>query len=642
MKLPAFPVPEPGETVASVVARHLRRTAGPKTRSLSILGLRGVSADSLVPPQLGELADVMPAGHPWEGRPDQIVKHHTLVPLYLHFAHPRRAETLLEAIQANSTSNTAASLGVTVAASRPTNLVHKFCFECVEENRRDPGFSFVHREHQPSFVRVCALHGKSLVFSCSQCLNRRNALSMWRMAGLCDCETPQLEFANRLSGDATYQAGALFLAEQAKKVLNAPTPTVPLAELLRIALIDAGFSGRAGLDINAIHWALLERYGTLLLSDLHVLDVDRTNVVSSWPSRILDSTVLGGEQTPDVLRCILLAGLVADDISALYAANSKREERAPVFPHGYSQARALQRDLRSSQTIESALQASGYRICAAAKRLRTSPSQLAVDMMRQGMSLPLSPVTEKRLGRRLIDDVSRALQSAMPKKEIQRTHNISEWTLQLIELAFPELREAHRETTIERQRETHRNAILSRLQSHPSSTRSDLAANCTSACDWLRRFDREWLESHLPKPKPATSNGRGPRINWPKFDQDAVAAIRIEVQSELNKSGRPARITATRLLSAVGALSKRPSLIPRAIAEAKKCAESEDAYLRRRIEWAVRTYADRQVPVSMNQLRRVAALSPDKMLPYSEFIQEMVQKYQMTIDMRCVFSPQRG
>lgn len=640
MRLPSFPAPEPGETVASVVARHLYRTAGPRSRSLSILGLQGNAANSLVPLQVRTLADSMPAGHPWQSRPDEIVKHHTLVPLYLHFARPERSAALLEAIVAGSTGNPAASLGLAVTSSRRLTSRHKFCSECVDSDIRTLGFSVLYREHQASFVRVCVRHEKPLLFSCSQCHSQRKALKMWSMAGRCDCESPQLHFANRLSGDSTYQAGALFLAWQAKVMLANPFPTVPLAELLRMTLINAGFSGRTGIDAHAIHWALIARYGTLLLQDLGIIDAARTNSVSIWPRRLFSSNVIKGDNTPDVLRCILVAGLVVDNISKLYAIPSKRENAENACPSGYGKIGPLKREMLTTQTIASALKDSGYRISTAAERLGVTSSRLAVDMLRQGMNLPLSPATAKRLGPKLTLTVTQALQSGLPKIQIQRTFGISEWSLQLIELASPELRETHREATIEMQRESHRSSVLLQLKLHPSSKRSDIIAHCVAACDWLRRFDGEWLERHLPKPRRGTSSSRSPRKDWHKFDLDAVDAICAEMQYELNKSGRPTRITISRLLRAGGALNKHPSLVPRAIVEAKRCAESEDAYLRRRIKWAVQAYANQHIAISMNQLRRVAALSPERLLLYRDFIQEMAQRNQITIDARCVFSPQ--
>ena len=65
------------------------RSAAPKTRLLETLGFYLTTPDAVVPRDLRQFASVLPEGHPWEATPELIVKGHTLVPLLLHFAHPK-------------------------------------------------------------------------------------------------------------------------------------------------------------------------------------------------------------------------------------------------------------------------------------------------------------------------------------------------------------------------------------------------------------------------------------------------------------------------------------------------------------------------------------------------------------------------
>ena len=81
--------------------------------------------------------------------------------------------------------------------------------------------------------------------------------------------------------------------------------------------------------------------------------------------------------------------------------------------------------------------------------------------------------------------------------------------------------------------------------------------------------------------------------------------------------------------------------MPPAVLEAKICSESEDTYLRRRIKWALHEYAGRHVPVSMNQLRRVAGLPPGRIIPFVDYIVEIAFELRLTIDARCALSPLR-
>ncbi len=583
----------------------------------------------------------MPEGHPWSARPDEIVVRHTLVPLYLFFADPKRSAGILSLIQTGSSANPAASLGLTTAATRKLTTGYKYCVDCAAHDASQRGFSVVYREHQPPFVMVCVLHLRPLVFGCTVCSLNRKALSMWRMAGRCSCETPQNLPAYTASTDPIYEAGVLWLAKQVRTILanDVSPPETSLAVRLREALVSTGFAGRTGLDSEAIKSALVARYGSALLQELGASESTRTSSGSRWPSRLLGLNVVNGERTPDVLRCLLLAGLVANDIGDLAESSGMPAEPAAPEPSGYGTAKKLGREMLATESINAALGASKGKIPAAALRLGVSPSRLAVDMQRQGICSPLSATTAKRLGSELIANVRHALQSGTPKIEIQRSLGISEWSIQLIELDSPALRDEHRSATIKLQRERHRDALLQHRHLHPSASRSEFVADCPAAFDWLRHFDSDWLESNLPSPKRARDNGRGPRKNWPQVDLACVALIQAAARSALEKPGRPTRLTTTQLLRTAGAPGKAAALMPLATAEAKRHAESEDAYLRRRIKWALHEYSSRHVPVSMNQLRRVAALHPDRLLRYRDYIAEVAQELELTIDARCALSP---
>lgn len=643
MRLPGFPVAEPGETVASVVARHVERTAGPRSRSLEILGLRRAAAHSIVPLKLANLADSMPQGHPWAANPREIVVGHTLVPLYLHFANSKRRESILASIQAGSSLNPAASLGLTITASRNLTTRYKFCPECVANDAKTLGYSVIYREHQPAFVRVCAVHLTPLLFDCTQCATSRKALSTWRMAGRCRCEDPQNQPAHTQRDDPAREAGAIWLAKQVRRILSGQCfhPELSPTKWLRGALIAAGYGTRSGLNSDAIVSALVARHGRLLLRELDISESALLTTGSRWPSRLLNPTVIAGDKTPDFLLSLLLTGLIEDDTCGFTEPSSETTPKATQAPSGYSRPKELRREILSKITIEDALKASNGKLAAAAQRLKVSPSRLAIDIQRQGMQFPLSSLAKKRLGVSLIDSVRTALRTGIPKIQIEHSLGISEWSIQLIELDCPALRDEHRESTIKHQREEHRSAVQQYQQLHPSAGRSDVMTECSAAFDWLRNFDAEWLEANLPTPKYTGKNGRRPRKDWPQIDRTCVETIRTVVRRELEKEERPTRITTSSLLRAVGALNSRAGLLPLALDEAKHNAESEDAYLRRRIKWALYAYSALHTPISMNQLRRVAALAPQHLFRHKEYIAELARELGLTIDARCAFSPHR-
>ncbi len=461
------------------------------------------------------------------------------------------------------------------------------------------------------------------------------------MAGRCDCKVPVHGPAHVIGDDPTFEAGVVWLARQARTILHGdpPDPKAPPIARLREAVTSSGFARQGGFNSDAIATALNSRFGPALLSSLGVPEVARTASGTRWVGRLLGSAVVSGERTPDVLRTLLLTGLIADGADALVGTPRDTAALNALEPRGYGQKRQLDRELLPPAAIEVALEASKGRIAAAAIRLKVSPARLAVDMQRQGIRLPLPAATAKRLGSDLIAAVQGALRAGTPKVEIQRSLGVSEWSIQLIELDSPSLRDTHREATIELQRDGHRRAVLLHRQLHPSASRSELLNNCVAALDWLRRFDSKWLEENLPKPNRVRSGARRARKDWHQFDRGCVARIQSAERAELDKKDRPTRLTATRLLSVAGVPTKKISLVPLAVAEAERCSESKDAFLRRKIVWALREYVARQVPISMNQLRRVAGLPPRSLKDHSDFIVETATALGLTFDARCSLSP---
>lgn len=642
MRLPGFPVPAVGETVHSVVSRHLQRTAGPRSRSLDLIGLRHTAAHALVPLQLEKLVNAMPHGHPWFNEPRSIVISHTLVPLYLHFTEPHRRSSLIASLQSNSSANPAASLGLTVDTARLLSAGYKFCPECL---RRDlstngRGFSVAYREHQPPFVRICAEHLTSLLYGCLACRSSRKSLSMWHMSGQCVCRQPQYVPAHIMGKDSAIDTSFIWLAKQVRTILSDDhsASEVPLAARLRSALRCRGFAAGSGLDSGAILAALNLRYGQPFLRGLDIPSSTEEASGIHWPGRILGSITTNGERTPNVLRALLLLGLVSKDVNDFYLSPIEEVKPSAPRPKGYGTPRELTRKLLPSADINAALQASKGKISKAAYSLGVGPSHLVVDMQRQGIRLDLPACTARRLGAHLIAKVRCALQTGIPKTEIASLFGVSKWSIQLIELDSPKLRTVHREVTVDLQRDTHRNAILHRRQTHPTASRSEILRACKGAWKWLLIFDKEWLGENLPEVNRTNAGVRARRINWRDFDIARVVAIRKLVRTELEKQDRPTRLTTSRLLRSVGAIGKNPTLVPLSVAEAKRGSESEEAYMLRRINWALFEYSQFRIPLSMNQFRRIASLHPNRILQFRGHIRETAMKLGLEIDARCAIA----
>lgn len=644
MRLPAFSVPYDGETVSSAVARFLGRTAGPTERKLNFLGLRRTASTALMPLDLQALVDAMPLGHPWCDAQQLVLTRHTLVPLHLYFAHPLRAASAMQSLLGGICPNPAATLGMTVSAAKSLARRTKFCPQCVEADIATRGNAVSYREHQPEFVKLCENHGTPLRLSCSNCFGDRKAARMWRTAGTCDCESPSCPPVIELGHDFVADAGWLWLSKQVKFILSIPQlPAAPLLPTIRQSLKSRGLWARSGVDSSAILQALESRFGRTLLTEVGVLASSGRRPNQRWPGRLLGESALAGFRLPDVLRTLLLTALVAADVAELAGTPVTPDENDDAGPQGYGGEKPLGRALLSRESIRQALASAGGKITVASSLLKVSPAMLAVDMRRLGIRLPLPVATARRLGEATIDAVRAALRAGEAKYRIQSSLDVSEWSIQLIELDDLELAPLHRSATIEAQRSKHRETVTAYLQGHPDAGKMDVCDACVSASDWLRRFDSDWLAENLPKRKVVPPSKRQPLKSWSELDQAFAKEIRAVARSELAKSTRPVRLTVALLLKRSAATvaqdPRQKHHLPLTLRAAQAHAESENSFYRRKLAWALKEYKALEVPISTNLLRRVAGLPPQRLKEQSRFIVEEAARLRISIDARCVLSP---
>lgn len=648
MKLPGFPVAQRGETLASVVARHLERSAAPKTRLLKILGLRIASPSSVVPQDLHQFASVLPEGHPWEGTPELIVKGHTLVPLFLHFAQPERTASVLKTIISGSSGSLSASLGITSTISKDIKQTGRFCPDCIAHDLKTFGFPVLYRQHQPRFVTMCAVHARILRFNCPCARGSNKAIRRWQMAGRCGCgesRTPQVMEADL---DPKSEENWLWLSRQVAAILENQdfTPKVNIAANLHWALMRGGFASdkKNSLARDALTKALLDRFTERFLRELGLERWCETH--SLKPGRMLHRPVIEGKRIPSNLRMLLLARLVTDDIRSLWSpVTLNPAPQINRLPLGYLGNSNLNRERIDKEAIRLALDAAKGDLKVAAERLGVSSDTLAADLRHHQIRLPLSTVASNRLGAKRIAAVREALLQGVPKGKIPRLCNVSKRSILLIELDRPELCDAHREASIIRQVEKHRHTLLSFLRDCPGGSRNEFAKRYAKSYRWLGQYDQSWLLSHLPESRRG-QHGRGKRRalkDWQPLDQTAFLAVRQSALQELAKPGRPMRLTRSRLLSAAGALAafspRRKHRYPSAIAEAELLAEPKQQFARRAIRWALQQLAEQNLAISLNRLRPLASSSLKDLKEHRSYIIEVAAELEMTFEAHSPLAP---
>ncbi len=182
--LPFFPLPQPHETVYSLIARFLHRYSVGKVKLAKlILGATPKYLSTLK--DIQGLSDLMPDGHPWQ-RPKNIIAHHTAIN-YLTYFHSKESRAKLW--NAISIGDFASCLPLAFYMSGGS----RYCPVCAKEQVDAYGFSWFLVEHQLPGVVVCWKHGGQLFDGCRKC-GAYPIKGLPMMPGQCLCEegiTPQ-------------------------------------------------------------------------------------------------------------------------------------------------------------------------------------------------------------------------------------------------------------------------------------------------------------------------------------------------------------------------------------------------------------------------------------------------------------------
>lgn len=644
MKLPGFPIPVPGEAFTSVVARHLVRTSTLKARHLNWLGLKISQGNSIIPYDLRHFTSTMPLGHPWEDAPEAIAKGHTLVPLFLHFAHPERAEATVNAIVSGNMTATA-SLRFSTHSLRNQQRAGRFCPECIAADVRAFGFPILYRQHQPPFVSLCAKHAIPLHFHCLHCQNNQNMAAKWQIAGCCDCHRPRTPPVVERELDSKTGEGRLWLSEQVTSILASenPLPTVPIAAGLVAALRNSGFvSPNGSLDPNLMTEALFDRFSESFLREVGF---------GSWcdpagiPRSHLPKTgMIDGRRIPFVLRMLLLARLVTEDVASL-ANNALTELARKKDLPPIEDSRQLTRSPRNVEkdAIIAALNATKWKISVAAQHLGVRFNRLVADLRHFGIRVPLRASTANRLGEERIDAIREALRRGLSRREIQRRYDIAGWTIILIEVDRPELREIHRRAAITRLQEKHRDTLQAFLRENPGAYRQAFTTRHRAANKWLQKHDQKWFNTCFPKQRLPGPKGSTASKNWYEIDQRAVQTLQDAVRQELAKPERPILLSRSRLLTVAGALSamtwKKNHHYPAALAEAARLAETNEQFKRRVIRWALQQYVGHNRSITATRLSGITRIDKRKLIKYREYIIEVAAELGLPFHAQCVLAP---
>ncbi|KPB45363.1 Uncharacterized protein AC514_3095 [Pseudomonas savastanoi pv. phaseolicola] len=257
------------------------------------------------------------------------------------------------------------------------------------------------------------------------------------------------------------------------------------------------------------------------------------------------------------------------------------------------------------------------------------------------IALPLNEKQCDRIGWHLLQEIREAIKSGMGLKEACRVFGLGKYTTSLIFGDRPPLLLCGKSSK-ELSKIQHAKEKLSALvESQPHITRTELRKTLSSSMDAVLIHDSTWTSENIPGPaRKYYSVVNSVDLN------ERFLQIRLDIEAEkakeLNKSGRPTRLTATRLRKDCGVTQPHSfpepykSELSRIFATA---AESKEHFHDRLINWAMAEYAKLLIPISSNKLRRIAGLPIKDLLSCRDLVIKHAQPHNLSYHSNCSLSP---
>ena len=191
-----FPTPSPNELIFSLCARLTHLTGEPRVTELVLKLFGGKTRTPLnpLPSSLGKF--YVNVGSTIWASFEEMIEHHTIMPLCRAFEHPVRTKAVFAAMRGSSVAKSGVHIGTVTSASVKPHEGRKsgslrLCPACRDEEIATHGFARWWRSHQVPWVNTCWRHEVLLIGRCSSCdktvaCNRRIAMPPLR----CVCSVP--------------------------------------------------------------------------------------------------------------------------------------------------------------------------------------------------------------------------------------------------------------------------------------------------------------------------------------------------------------------------------------------------------------------------------------------------------------------
>lgn len=616
---PYFPVPQPGETVYSVVSRYVARSTFPVNGLVSKLTGQRWRKPLLspLPGYISNIANRMPPGHPWQD-PNSIVNLHTILPYLIYFdSLADRSDWQQRLHSAQSSQQLCLSLGL--LQFRMGSPTFHFCPSCIKEDQKNLGFAIFRLEHQLPYVSVCFRHGVPLAKGCTHCgpYPLKGKRWVFTMAGKCCCdEISPLASHTDLPRESDL---LMWIARESAYILNSSCLNlINIRSTIRKLVLEHGFRRRSKLDCIQLGHAIEQRFGKEMIDWLNV--TIKAEGRTGWIGNVLSEKK--GSQT----RCSNIYFLLI--IGTLFKSMAEFEKAAEAYlqPESVNSAEIqLTSHVPSwSEDLFRLIQCKNRTIHDISNELGISIWQAAREALQRKWRIPLSQQTRYPLCERKVEAIRSDLIAGVDKNTICKKHKCHDWTITRVLLDNPYLEIKSKSAAANKRLENNKQRICEFLNLHPLASRCDLIQALPGPYDFLMKWDRQWLNEKIPK-KGNVRRTHSPRINWAILDDKKAQEAEQVFKKILSSDLKPIRASATAVLTHIRLLHKfheNRDKFPLTAIIIGKYSETRQNFVKRRINFGIKEMAVGGHSISVNKLRHFAGLSSRVLHENKDFIIE--------------------
>jgi hypothetical protein len=596
-----FPDPHPDELLYSVCARYnaLMDYPNSATATRDFFGEGGVAAVVGLPNRLDHLVAALPLGHLYSI--DELIYRNTHYPFYAPFLPPNRALLVRNAMLESGHNRVAERIGLSADRLKmPTHL--QFCPSCIEQDRANFGETYWHRVHQIPGVEVCPHHAVFLEKSNTLWRNSRNpSVAFPAEQSVYDSPVRTLDTSEHI------QRIQLNIAQYALWLLEWSGGNI-VGQTLRLRyhnlLVRQGLAYYNGQVRTAqLVRKLLDYYSNELLSRL---GCEFRNPHSNWLLRLLHIHKAGVTQHPirHILFLILIGCSPEDVLDSFIEFKPFGDGPWPCLNHAsghYAEPRVFSCRVTDGEKKNKGKPIGTFSCSCGFIYTRTGPDE-AKDKCFKWISIHSYGPGWGKLLKLLWEDTSVTL------RQVSQELGVNELTVKRraisLGLTFPRPtpgsmrfngeilnRYKLKRKSIHEKQNINRETLLSLVNDNPQASRAELQALAPHLLDWLRRWDREWLNTSLPfakakQPPLAT-------INWEEQDLLMSVAVETAVSNIYSALDPPQRVSITAIIKTVGRrtwIEKNLDRMPLTSKTLEAHLESFEDYLIRRIAWAAEAF----------------------------------------------------